>query len=238
MECAPVLAAVFPPLHDTNVVWTERGTYLYGFAYQWLGENKVHTRFLPDYKRFSRDVHSDKSLCKDLHALLSSCDIAIGHNAKAFDIRLIRSRLIIHGCFDPLPPFKVSDTLIWARTIGKFDSNRLNALGEATGLGQKIPTKNDLWRRCYHGDKKAFESMRRYCAMDVTLLSRWYARMSPWAPDHIPMVSGSMSCTACQSSHLNRRGSAVSRKRRYWRLQCVDCGHWQQGEIIREPVAG
>lgn len=237
VESAPVMAAVFPPLHDTNVVWTERGTYLYGFAYQWMGEKEVTARFLPDYKRFKRDIHDDKSLCKELHALLSTCTQAIGHNAQSFDVKLIRSRLIIHGCFDPLPPFRVSDTLKWARSIGRFDSNRLNALGEATGIGKKLPTKNDLWRRCYHGDRSAFESMRRYCAMDVTLLQRWYDRVSPWAPDHIAVPSH-LQCTACQSSRLISRGSTVSQKRHYRRLQCGECGHWQQGELIREFDAG
>jgi hypothetical protein len=227
VESAPVLAAVFPPLHETNAVWVERGTYLYCFAAQWLGETDVQSFALPDYKRFRRDIHNDKSLCQTLHSMLSECDVAIGHNARAFDIKLIRARLIIHN-FPPLPPFKVADTLTWARSIGKFDSNRLNALGEATGLGQKIPTKNDLWRRCYHGDKAAFQEMREYCAQDVALLAAWYNRIAPWTTNHpnLSVIADKPCCPVCQSVRVQRRGFNLAKARKRPRFQCQPCGHW------------
>jgi hypothetical protein len=200
----------------------------------WDGEKRPQTYFLPDYKRFRRDIHNDKSLCKDLHRLLSECDVAIGHNAQSFDIKLIRSRLIVHN-FPPLTPFKVGDTLKWARSIGRFDSNRLNALGEATGIGQKIPTKSDLWRRCYHGDRLAFKEMARYCAQDVVLCKAWYDRIRPWTTNHpnLAAISERSCCPVCQSHKIQQRGYNVAKVRKTPRLHCTSCGHWFSGSPIK-----
>lgn len=223
------MAAIWPPLHETNAVWVERGTYLLCFAAMWLGESKVQTYALPDYPRFKRDIHNDKSLCETLHSLLSQCDAVVGHNARSFDIKVIRGRLITHD-LEPLPPFKIIDTLQWARSLARFDSNKLDAIGQATGIGRKIVTTGaDLWKRCYHGDKKAFDTMREYCGHDVhPMLTGAYNLLKGWTTNHpnLAALSEKECCPVCQSRNTQRRGFNLARTKKTPRFQCQDCGNW------------
>ncbi len=236
IETSPILAAIWPPLHETNAVWVERGTYIYGFAAIWPGEKKVRTHFLPDYPNFKKDVHDDKGLCGDLHKLLSSCDVAVAHNGDRFDLKVIRSRLFLNS-FSPPPPIKTVDTLKILRNVFRMDSNKLDNFCRAAGIGGKRPnTGVDLWRGCYHGDKNAFREMARYCARDVRLLRDAHVMLRGWAPNHVDLrhfARPQVACPSCLSTNFQMRGERVSRTQTYRSLQCQDCGKWFMGEKIK-----
>lgn len=152
-----------------------------GFSAMWEGQKRPRTYFLPDYPLFKKDIHSDAAVCGDLHRLLSMASHIVAHNGDSFDLKIINSRLLINGYPPPRTPTGSVDTLKATRRIFKMDSNRLDALGQATAIGRKIPnTGKDLWRACYHGDRKAFKVMARYCRQDTALLAKYHARIEPW----------------------------------------------------------
>lgn len=205
-----------------------------------MNENKIHTRALPDYSVYKKDKENDAALIVDLHRLFDEADILIAHNGDRFDTRKVAARFIKHG-LKPPSPCRTIDTLRAARKYFLFDSNKLNDLGQYLGVGKKIPhTGFDLWKRVMTGDPAAWDVMRQYNKQDVRLLEAVYHRMRPYIANHPPLsaFTGDIRCPACQSSRLNSRGFAVSRKRKYRRLQCADCGHWHQGELISERAAG
>ena len=238
VETAPVLAAIWPPLHETNSVWVERGTYLFGFGILMLGEKRVKTYFLPDYPAFKKNIHDDKALCADLHRIIESADIVVAHNGDRFDMKVIRSRLLINGYSPPSPPKQI-DTLKWLRSQFRMDSNRLDAFGQATGIGRKIPnTGAALWRGCYHGDRKAFQTMARYCAQDVRLLERAYFKLREWSPNHPNLtLYGGGTCPTCQSNHVQMRGFDVTRSKKHQRMHCQDCGSWFRAPSLKKKSA-
>lgn len=158
------------------------------------------------------------------------------HNCKQFDIKWA-NRAFIKYELKPPSPYKVIDTLTMARSYFKFNSNRLNDLGQFLGVGSKLETGGfDLWKRCMLGDKKAFKKMCQYNRQDVVLLEKVYLKLRPYMHNH-PVIStqNSFICPICGSSHLQSRGfiqlsGGVFRKRRY---QCQECGKWCSGEQER-----
>lgn len=233
IETAPILATIWE-LHEANAVWVERDTYMLCFSVLWAGEKRVKTYALPDYQGYKKNKHDDSKLVGDLNKVLNSADIVIAHNGDNFDLKKIRSRLIVHK-YKPPAPFKTVDTLKLARRTFKFDSNKLDNLGRYLGCGRKIPnTGASLWRGCVEGDPKSWKRMKAYNAQDVYLLERVYHKLRSWS-DHIDLrlYDGSKGCPTCLSTNVIRQGSRINRTRRYQRLQCQSCGSWFSGDLIK-----
>jgi uncharacterized protein YprB with RNaseH-like and TPR domain len=233
IETAPILGTTWQ-LHDTNVIWVERDTYILCFAVMWDGAKTVKTFALPDYKTYEKDKHNDRELVGDLFRVLDAADIIVAHNGDAFDIKKINARLAVHG-FKPPSPFKTIDTLKIARRAFKFDSNKLDNISRFLGCGRKIQHSGaHLWRECIKGSDKSWVAMRKYNAQDVRLLHSVYQRLKPWAkiPD-LRVYSGAHGCPTCLSSNVQRRGVSIARTRRYQRYHCQGCGAWFSGELIK-----
>jgi DNA polymerase elongation subunit (family B) len=231
IETFPIIAAVWN-LFEANAVWVESDTFLACFSAQWYGE-KTKTYALPDYHGFRKYTDKDdKPLLADLFSLLSEAQVVVAHNGDAFDIKKINARLKIHG-FSPPSPFKTYDTLKEARKTFKFDSNKLDNLGRALGVGRKIPnTGAALWRGCRDGDSKSWAQMVRYCKQDVDLLSRVYTELKPWSRSHpnLTMFGEQSGCPVCESVKVQRRGWNIAKTRKTPRFQCGECGHWFSGK--------
>ncbi len=235
IETAPNLSYVWGH-YEQNVLDVDRPWHILCFAYKWLGEKKIHTKGLCDYKGYGKHKNDDSHLVKDLWRLFDEADIIIAHNGDAFDIKKARARFITQG-LPPNSPFKSIDTLKIARKEFKFDSNKLNDLGKYLRVGRKIPhTGFKLWLDCMGGDAKAWKLMKRYNARDVELLEHVYEKLKPWASAHpnLAAYTNTHSCPKCQSGNLQRRGSAISGQRRYQRLQCQDCASWAKGSLIKQ----
>ncbi len=235
IETAPCIIAswsIRPPY--AGAVWVERDTFILSFAVKWLGERGVKTYALPDYPRYKTHKHDDKQLVRDLWNLLDEADVVVAHNGDAFDIKKIKSRMLVHR-MKPFSSFKTVDTLKLAKTC-KFDSNKLDNLGRYLQEGRKIPnTGATLWRKCVDGDPKSWRIMRRYNAQDVALLERVYERLKPWAPNHpnLNLYTGRHDCPTCQSSNLAMRGLNYSKSVVRQRFLCKDCGASFSGNIIK-----
>ena len=201
------------------------------FSWKWLGENRIHTRSLPDYPRYKKNKEDDTDLIKDLHGLFDEADILVAHNGDRFDIRKAHARFISTGLRPPSPS-RTIDTLKVARKHFLFESNKLNDLGNLLRVGKKIPhTGFDLWLRCMSGDPRAWGVMRRYNRQDVVLLERVYEKLRPYIANHpnLSVFGGDRVCPACQSWSIQKRGVSVTQARRYPRFQCMSCGHWFKG---------
>src|ERR1035437_5750157 len=184
IETAPSLGYFWGKLWETNIIDVQAPWYMLSFAYKWLGENKIHTRALPDYPIFKKDKENDKELVEDLHDLFDQADILIAHNGDRFDIRKTNARFIMQGLRPP-SPYKTIDTLKAARRHFQFESNKLNDLGQYLKLGRKLPhTGFDLWKRCMTGEKAAWQTMRDYNARDVELLEKVYEKLKPYMTNH------------------------------------------------------
>jgi transposase-like protein len=73
--------------------------------------------------------------------------------------------------------------------------------------------------------------MKEYQIQDVNLLIDLYEKLKPWIKNHPNhnMFSEGAVCPNCSSTHLQKRGTAVSAAGAYQRYQCRDCGTWSQG---------
>lgn len=223
-------------MFDANVVSVIRPTYMLAWAAKWQHKRRVIARTLPDYPGYKKAPTSDARLVAELHEILDDADVVVAHNAD-FDIKKTNARFLANGLRPP-SPFKVFCTLKLARRIGKFDSNRLDALGGYLGVGRKVKhTGINLWLGCMNGDEASWRTMRKYNAHDVILLERVFDKLKGYAtnfPDK-NMWTGSNACPVCQSSHLIRQGFHVSKAGRKQRFQCRDCGNWfMLGKAIKE----
>lgn len=223
-----MVAYSWGPMWETNLIEIIEEGFVLSIAYKWLGEKKVKTVALPDYPRFSKDHKCDKDLCREAWRLLDQCDVAVGHNAKSFDVKWLNSRFLKHG-FRPPSPYKVFDTLTEHRKLTKTASNKLDDLGGIYGFGRKLPTTGKkLWLDCRNGKRGAYKKMRAYNAVDVERLESLYLLIRPWSSNHPNLSHLSrrlLNCPTCESPHARMDGFSYSRCSKRQRLRCRDCGH-------------
>lgn len=221
--------------YEQDVISVHRHWYMLTFAYKWLGEKKTYVKSLPDFTMYKKDKYNDKELVESLWKLFDEADIIIAHNGNAFDIKKTNARFIKHKLKPPTPS-KYVDTKLVAKKYFKFDSNKLDDLGDYFGIGRKISTEGfKLWLGCQDGDKKSWDKMCKYNIQDVVLLEKVYMEMLPYMTDHpnMNLLTGtSFNCPNCGGYHLQKRGFHHTRASTAQRFQCTDCGAWSQGNKI------
>lgn len=213
--------------------------YMLSFSWKWLGDKKVQTKTLTDFQSFEKNPKDDRELTQALWNLLDEADIVIAHNGDNHDLKKARTRFAYHKMAPP-SPLQSIDTLKIARRCFKFESNKLDDLGAFLGVGRKLPNEGfRLWRRCYFGERQAFEDMRKYNREDTALLERVYYALRSWYPQH-PLLTNytkDEACPICQSRKIEYRGYAVTKTGKRRRMHCLDttCGAWSTDkELIRE----
>lgn len=214
-------------LYEQDIIKVTKPWYLLTFSTKWLGGEHL-TRGLPDYKEFSKNKHSDKSLVKELWNLLDKAEIVVGHNSDKFDIKKLNTRFLYYK-LGPPSPYRTIDTKKVATKYFGFDSNKLDLIGEYTDEGRKVDHEGfSLWEKCMWGDKKSFELMKRYNKQDVILTEKIYKRFLPYIKNHpnLDNYSKLTVCPKCQSSKLVRRGYQFNQTTKYARIQCKNCNGW------------
>ena len=176
-------------------------------------------------------------MCGKLWELLHKADFLIAQNGKRFDMRKIRARLIMHG-FPPPSPVKVIDTMLMARSVAAFTSNKLEWLSTYLAKQQKSKHKDfpghELWRECLAGNPKAWASMRRYNIPDVTSMQDVYMRLRPWVANHPNLAvytdDDRMACPVCGGHDLKEDGFTYTNIGKYQRYLCgnAKCGAWSR----------
>jgi hypothetical protein len=125
---------------------------------------------------------------------------------------------------------KTADTLQWARRYHYFNSNRLDYIATFLGVGSKIKTQFGLWKDIVlNHDKKAMDTMKRYCAQDVVLLEKVHERLKTWCPvkTHAGVLSGheKWTCARCASDDVIAWGRWVTAAgTEQHRMRCRACG--------------
>lgn len=225
---------------EQNVIAFETMWYMLSFAWKWLGEDKITCIGLCDYNTYKPGSTDDKKLLKDLWKVFDEADVIVAHNGDAFDIKKSNARFIIH---DLKPPsmYKTVDTLKLAKKHFKFESNKLDDLGEYLEVGKKLPNAGfSTWKGCMAGNPDAWELMKEYNIQDVRLLEQVYLKLRPWATTHpdLNIYSHAKNCPTCQSSKVQRRGLAYAKTVVRQRWHCQSCGSWYSGKLVKQSEIG
>lgn len=178
-------------------------------------------------------TEDDSEVVKALMEWLSLADIVIAHNARKFDVPLIRARAIVHGMTPP-SPYKVIDTLDIAKKEFRFVRNTLQNLAEELNCTPKDTHDKfpgfSLWSECIKGNDEAWEEMKLYNIEDVITLEEVYLKLRPWDTQHPNITSEDDSeqskCPKCGCVHLERRGYYHTNAGKYQKYQCKKCGGW------------
>lgn len=222
---------------EQNAIEVSDDWFMLSYAMKWDGQKKITCKALPDYRGYKSKKDCDKALVTDLHTMMNEADVIIAHNGDAFDIKKANARFIKHG-LPPVSPYKSIDTLKIARRHFKFDSNKLDSLGDYLGVGRKLPTTGKhLWFGCMNGDEKAWRLMRKYNKQDVALLERVYLKIRPWAQNHpdMRMIGGvnMFICPSCRSSNVTANGKLYTLTTIKQRMQCQECKRHYVGAKVK-----
>lgn len=239
IETAPIIGPSWQ-IRESDTLWVIQDWYMLCFAWKWLDEKKTQVITLQDFKGYKKNPQSDLELMKKLHELFTEADIVIGHNSDRFDNRKANARFILNG-LQPPTPYQTVDTLKLARKHFGFSSNRLDHLGDYLGVGRKIKTDLDLWKRCMAGDPKAFKEMAKYNIQDVKLLEDVYLKLRPWATTHPNMANlegRPEACPICgKEGFMWAQGIRYTKTGQYRRWQCKDCGAYSSQRKGEKDVA-
>jgi hypothetical protein len=242
IETSPIVAYVWS-LFKVNIGLNQivKEWSILSYCLKELGKKKVTYCDTSD----KADPRDDSDLLVRLHADLSDVDIVITQNGKAFDMKKINARFIEAGMM-PLPPIKVIDTLLAAREVAKFTSNRLEWLSKHLTDTPKYAHSEfpgmELWTECLKGNPKAWRVMKKYNCIDVPATELLYLRLRPYMIGH-PNVAAyydddKVRCPRCASTDLVALDKkALTQTGEYTRYQCGGCGGFARSRYTQNSKA-
>lgn len=230
IETAPLLGFMWSPWDDTGMGPHQlvHDSFMLTWVAKWRGEEEIYQDVLTP-----REVkkQNDKRIVNSLGKLLSEADVVVAHNLDRFDLPKINTRLLYHG-LEPIPPMTQIDTLKLAKSAFRVTYNRLDYLGKFLGVGEKIHTDFDLWRRCYFGDQEALNEMAAYNRQDVHLLERVLDKLVPYVRRLHRLVDPNYdeehACPTCGSTELVRRGFYRTKTSNFVKYQCKSCRRYSR----------
>jgi hypothetical protein len=234
IETSPILAYVWS-LWKVNVGVNQIHTdwSILSFSYKWLDDKKVIHHNTGG--RGKAKVRDDKQLMKLLWEVLNEADIIVAQNGVAFDVKKINARFLELE-MPPPAPFKVIDTMLEAKKIAKFTSNRLAWLSSVLTDTPKSEHKKfpgfELWTECLADNPEAWREMQKYNDIDIRATEKVYHALRPYIVGHPNVaaytVDDDMRCPKCGSSSLQSRGPCFTQTGQYKRYQCRSCGGWSR----------
>ena len=212
-------------LWDQNIATNQvkETSYVLCWAAKWYGERNI---MFDSVKKSSA-----KKMLYAMHRLLDEADIVVHYNGLKFDVPTLNKEFIVLG-YAPPAPYKQVDCLKEVKRMFRFQSNKLDFVSQALGIGAKIEHEGfELWVKCMEGDDAAWRRMERYNRGDVRLLEQLYTRLRPWIEKHpnVGAFEDIMACPKCGSEKKQQRGYAVTQMMKYIRYQCQSCGAWFRG---------
>lgn len=190
---------------------------------KWLGKKEVMFDSVFESKH--------KKMLSGIHKLLDEADVIVHYNGRKFDIPVLNREFLLHNMPPPAPSRQV-DMLQVARSRFRFQSNKLDYVAQALGLGKKTPHEGfTLWVKCMEKDPEAWKRMKQYNIQDTVLLEKVYEKMLPWIPNHpnANLYNNRPGCPRCGGHKLQARGTAKTIGGVYQRYQCTECGGWSKG---------
>lgn len=235
IETAPLGAHVWG-LFDQNVGLNQitQEWSILSFCYKELHAPKKSLVYMDNSHR--KDPRDDVDVVNALWHIMHENDILIAQNGKRFDMRKIRARLLLNK-LSPPSPVKVEDTMLMARQVAAFTSNKLEWLSTYLSNVQKSKHKDfpgfELWSECLAGNPKAWASMRKYNIPDVLSMEQVYLNLRPWVRGHSNVAvyndSNETQCPVCSSTDVHQDGYSYTNVGKYPRYQCGHCGAWSRG---------
>lgn len=226
IETAPNTAYVWG-LFQQNIspAHVEVSSYILCWSAKWLGQEKAY---------FGSAQHTEvRPMLEPVHDMLEKADVVVHYNGTSFDVPVLNREFL--KCHLPPPsPYKQVDLLRVCRKAFRFESNKLDSVLKALGLGQKMEHRGfQLWVGCMKGDPACWAEMGKYNRHDVVQTEKLYKRILPWIDQHpkLSVYSGTNTCDKCGSRAIQRRGIAIARTKRYQRYQCQSCGGWSTGKV-------
>jgi hypothetical protein len=212
-------------LNQVNVEWS-----ILSFCFKELHGKRSDVLYMDT----QGDPRNDEKLLPVLWQLMHDYDYLVAQNGKRFDMRKIRARLIMEN-LPPHSPVKVQDTMLMARKVAAFTSNKLEWLSTYLSAVQKSKHKDfpghELWTECLRDNPKAWKSMRKYNIPDVLSMEDIYLRLRPWTNDMNVAVytdDEHTVCPCCGSNDLVLDGFAHTNVSKYNRYRCNMCGGWSR----------
>lgn len=204
---------------DHDNVLKERAIICIG--YKWEHDDEVHCLHWDKHQ-------SDKDMLFKFMQVAGEADELIAHNGDRFDMPWFKARCVFHK-IETMPSYKTIDTLQWARKKFLFNSNRLDYIAKFLGIGGKIHTEYNLWKKVVlDNDKKALKDMITYCKYDVLLLEKVYHKLAIHVQHktHAGAVAGrdQWTCAYCGSDEVikNMTRFNASGSRRHV-MKCKSC---------------
>lgn len=156
------------------------------FCAKWAGdpESKV---IYKDQRGKEKNLMDDKKLMQELWKLMDEADIICGQNSNAFDLKKINARFIAHGLEAP-SQYKKIDTMLLAKQNFSFFSNKLAHLSALLAEVKKDSHNEfpgfSLWDQCLKGNKKAWDTMKRYNIKDVIATEQVFLKLSRYVKNN------------------------------------------------------
>jgi len=208
---------------------------LLSFSAKWLGEEKVEYADQSSAGNLEKDAVTLRKVWK----LLDQADIVVAHNGRGFDIPVLNARFL-HAGIPPPSPYRVFDTLVTAKKVFGFTSNKLEYL--ANFLGCKVRKRVqrefsgfELWKACLARNRRAWKEMRLYNIDDILTLEEVYLKLRPWDKQHpnVGMFDDSATpvCPKC-GGRVQKRGLRTSNFGMYQNFQCTECKGWSRGRQL------
>jgi hypothetical protein len=203
---------------DIEEDWT-----VISWAASWLGDKEV--MFMGNMK--------EKRLLKGMWELLNKADIIVTQNGKAFDIKRLMARFLIHD-FKPYSPVEHADTKQMAKKFG-LTSHSLEYMCKVLKTKHqklkhgKFPGK-ELWKECAAGNSEAWAEMELYNKHDVLCLKDVYEKLRVWGDpvSFNPYTSDNAYVCNCGSTIFTKRGFNRRKSGTFQRFQCSGCNSWHQ----------
>lgn len=237
IETAPNIAYTYP-LYNVNLGHKAiiRYGYVLSFAARWMGTDKVIFKRCTD--------GDDYEVVKALIELFDKADIVVGHNGKAFDVDTIKGKALKHG-LQPPSPFKVADTMRFAKYEFRLERNSLEFLADYLGCTPKqdhteFPGQQLFWACDYYNDKitakerkRAWSILKEYNIGDIDTLEEVYYALRPWASRHpniaVFMDTKKSACPKCGSYELEAVNPIRTNTMVYPGFRCKNCGGLSRG---------
>jgi uncharacterized protein YprB with RNaseH-like and TPR domain len=191
-------------------------------GYKWANEKEAKIDVI---RRHDLRKFDDRELLTRFSKRFEQADICVAHFGSVFDRRFIQGRLLING-LPPIPPTRMRDTCMIARSVANFSSNRLKHLAKILSLdNQKLDNNWPIaWFKVMQGDMEHLRALAEYCKGDVVALEELYNRLLPFDNAHPRIYSSRTVCGRC-GANVIYRGKAFVNNNQYRRYQCEN-GHW------------
>jgi len=228
IETSPSIVATFgrfkQNIGQDNVI--QEGGVILTACYKWQHEQEVKS--IVDSQQIYQN--QDLYVCDELYKLVNEADTVIGHNLRNFDIKVLNSRLCING-FGPVPSsVKIIDTLEMAKKYFRFNSNKLDSLGQILGVGEKVKHEGILlWLKVMQGDIEAISKMVEYNIQDVVLLEKVYDKLMQFGVSSsynaaLYFDDDDMRCKHCGSNDVEFTGGyAYTSNNKFKEVICNSC---------------